>query len=148
MKTIALGPGSCIHKFISFNNAMALPAKTKTHGKDTTAYRPRMAVKVSRGAGESRASDRFGFPPPVEKARPDALRKPAQEKARLATFSFTPEDLRYVEKATYQVIQALETGVSKSHAVRLAMRVFASISVEELRALLHRVHSGGNHGEH
>jgi hypothetical protein len=61
------------------------------------------------------------------------------EKVRLATFSLTPEDLRYVEKATYQVIQALETGVSKSHTVRLAMRAFASMSVEELRQLLHRL---------
>jgi hypothetical protein len=126
---------------------MALTAKTKFHSKDTNGYRQRLAAKVSRGAGESRASDRFGFPQPLEQARPGVLKKPVQEKARLATFSFAPEDLRYVEKATYQVIQALETGVSKSHTVRLAMRVFASLSVEELRDLLHRVHAGGDHGE-
>jgi hypothetical protein len=126
---------------------MALTAKTKSRSKDTDGYQQRVAAHGSRGAGESRASDRFGFPQRLEKARPAVLRKPVQEKARLATFSFTPEDLRNVEKATYQVIQALETGVSKSHAVRLAMRVFASIRVEELRELLHRVYSGGNHGE-
>jgi hypothetical protein len=48
------------------------------------------------------------------------------------------EDLRFVEQATYRVIQALETGVNKSQTVRLAMRTFAGLSVEELRKLFSR----------
>lgn len=73
-----------------------------------------------------------------EQNKRGAPKKPVQEKARLATFSLTSEDLRFVEQATYKVIQALETGVNKSQAVRLAMRTFASLSVEELRKLLNR----------
>jgi hypothetical protein len=61
-----------------------------------------------------------------------------QEKARLATFSLTSEDLRFVEQATYKVIQALEIGVNKSQTVRLAIRAFSGLSVEELRKLLKR----------
>jgi hypothetical protein len=118
---------------------MALTAKTKSRGKDTNRYRQSVAGEDSRTPREAQAIERFVFQHPLEKARRGALKKPVQEKARLATFSLTPEDLRYVERATYQVIQALETGVSKSHTVRLAMRAFASMSVEELRKLLHRV---------
>ena len=98
-----------------------------------------MATASSRETRELPAANRFGLPQAIKPARRGALRKPGQEKARLATFSLTSEDLRYVEQATFRVIQALETGVSKSHTVRLAMRAFASMSVEELRTLLRRV---------
>jgi hypothetical protein len=118
---------------------MALATKTKSRSRDIDRYRRDAAAEVPHGARGSQAGDRSVLRPPLEKARRGTLKKPAQEKARLATFSLTPEDLRYVEKATYQVIQALETGVSKSHAVRLAMRAFASMSVEELRTLLYRI---------
>jgi hypothetical protein len=73
-----------------------------------------------------------------EQSKRGAPKKPVQEKARLATFSLTAEDLRFVQQATYKVIQALETGVNKSQAVRLAMRAVAGLSVEELRKLLNR----------
>jgi len=118
---------------------MALATKTKSRSRNTDRYRQGVAAEVPHGARGSQAGDRSILQQPSEKARRGALKKPVNEKVRLATFSFTPEDLRYVEKATYQVIQALETGVSKSHTVRLAMRAFASMSVEELRKLLHRV---------
>ena len=115
---------------------MAL-AKTKARSKDSTRHRPSVATAVSRGAPD-KTTDSFVFRRRAEPGTPGITKKPAHEKTRLATFSLTPEDLRYVEKATYQVIQALETGVSKSHTVRLAMRAFASMSVEELRRLLSR----------
>jgi hypothetical protein len=118
---------------------MAGSAKTTTRSKDTKQERQNVAAAISRETRELPAADRFVFPQSGKPARRGALKKPEQEKARLATFSFTPEDLRYVEKATFRVIQALETGVSKSYTVRLAMRAFASMSVEELRTLLHRV---------
>jgi hypothetical protein len=118
---------------------MALEAKTKLHSKSTGRYRQNGAVKVPRDAGEPRAADRFMSPGRTDLRSRGARKKPDHEKARLATFSLTPEDLLYVEKANYQVIQALKTGVSKSHTVRLAMRAFASMSMEELRTLLHRI---------
>jgi len=118
---------------------MAVSAKTTTRSKDTKQERQNVAAAISRETRELPAADRFVFPQSGKPARRGALKKPAQEKARLATFSFTPEDLLYVEKATFRVIQALETGVSKSYTMRLAMRAFASMSVEELRTLLRRV---------
>lgn len=111
-------------------------AKSKSRSKDTDRYRRSVAEEVSRGAGEVRDADRFVFQGRQEKSKRGAPRKAVKEKARLATFSLTEEDLRFVEKATYKVIQALETGVNKSQAVRLAMRTFAGLSVEELRKLL------------
>jgi hypothetical protein len=86
---------------------------------------------------ETQATDRFVFHDRSDQSKRGAPKKPVQEKARLATFSLTPEDIRFVEKATYKVIQALEMRVNKSQAVRLAMRTFAGLSVEELRKLLH-----------
>jgi hypothetical protein len=118
---------------------MAVSAKTKTRSKDTERERQNVAAAISRETPELPAADRFVFQQSGKPARRGVLKKPEQEKARLATFSFSPEDLRYVEKATFRVIQALETGVSKSYTVRLAMRAFASMSVEELRTLLRRV---------
>lgn len=97
-----------------------------------------MVEEVSRGTRETQDADRFVFPNRPEQSKRGAPKKPVQEKARLATFSLTEEDLRFVEKATYQVIQALEIGVNKSQTVRLAMRAFAGMSAEELRKLLHR----------
>ena len=105
---------------------MATAAKSK--GRDLERYRQSVAEEVSREA------DGFVF----KQGRRGAPKKLATEKARIATFSLTEEDLRFVERATYQVIRALETGVNKSQAVRLAMRAFAGMSVEELRKLLSR----------
>jgi len=97
-----------------------------------------VAEEVSRETREVRDADRFVFQGRLERNRRGAPRKAVKEKARLATFSLTEEDLRFVEKAIYQIIQALETGVNKSQAVRLAMRAVAGLSVEELRKLLNR----------
>lgn len=119
---------------------MSLTAKTKLRSKHTDRHRQRAIAEVSRGVSNLQTGDRLVFQEHAERERDGAPKKPPHEKARLATFSLTPEDLHYVERATYQVIQALETGVSKSHAVRLAVRVFANISVEELRNLLHRIY--------
>jgi len=118
---------------------MSLPAKVKSQSKAPGRHRQRAIAEVSRAASGRQTSNRFALQERTEGERRGRSPRPAREKARLATFSFTSEDLRYVEKATYQVIQALETGVSKSHTVRLAMRAFASMSVEELRALLCRI---------
>ena len=122
---------------------MSLTGKTKLHSKYTDRHRQRVIAEVSRGVPDMQTTDHLVFQERAERERDGAPKKPPHEKARLATFSLTPEDLRYVERATYQVIQALETGVSKSHTVRLAMRVFANISVEELRKLLHRIYPPG-----
>jgi hypothetical protein len=97
-----------------------------------------VAEEVSRGTRKVHEADRFVSQGSPEEGRRGAPKKPVQEKARLATFSLTAEDLRFVEQATYKVIQALETGVNKSQAVRLAMRTFAGLSVEELRKLFNR----------
>ena len=97
-----------------------------------------MAEEVSRGAGEVREADRFVFQERQEKSKRGAPRKLIKEKVRLATFSLTEEDLRFVQKATFQVTQALEISVNKSQAVRLAMRAFAAMPLEELKKLLHR----------
>ncbi len=102
--------------------------EAKNRNKDMERYRQGVAAEVSRDA------DGFVF----QQSRRGAPKKPVKEKARLATFSLTKEDLRFVERATYQVIQALETGVNKSQAVRLAMRAFAGMDVEEIRKLLRR----------
>lgn len=117
---------------------MAAAEKSKSRSKDTDRYRRSVAEEMSRGTREVRDADRFVFQGRPEEGRRGAPRKASKEKARLATFSLTEEDLRFVEKATVQVIQALETTVNKSQAVRLAMRVFASMSAEELRKLLSR----------
>jgi len=117
---------------------MAPEGKNKAQGKDVERYRQSVAEEVSRGMRGSQEADRFVFQGRQERSRRGAPRKLVTEKARLATFSLTEEDLKFVEKATYQVIQALETGVNKSQAVRLAMRAFAGMSVEELRKLLNR----------
>lgn len=117
---------------------MASAGKNKSQGKDLDRYRQSVAEEVSRGTRGAQDADRFVFQGRLERGKRGAPRKAVKEKARLATFSLTEEDLRFVEKATYQVIQALETGVNKSQAVRLAMRAFAGLSVEELRKLLHR----------
>ena len=138
-KKYAFDLGYCLHIFIRFNSFMSLTAKTKSRSKDADRYRQSVATEVLHGVRESRATDRLAAQGRRSLGLRGAPKKPIQQKTRLATFSFTPEDLRYVEKATYQVIQALETGVSKSHTVRLAMRAFASMSVEELRTLLNRV---------
>lgn len=117
---------------------MASVGKSKSQSKDLDRYRQSVAEEVSRGARGTQDADRFVFHGRPEQSKRGAPRKMVKEKARLATFSLTEEDLRFVEKATYQVIQALETGVNKSQAVRLAMRAFAGLSVEELRKLLNR----------
>lgn len=117
---------------------MASGAKSKPQSKDTERYRQSVAEEVSRGGSGAQDADRFVFQGRPDKGRRGVPKKPVKEKARLATFSLTEEDLRFVEKATYQVIQALEIGVNKSQAVRLAMRAFAGMSVEELRKLLSR----------
>lgn len=117
---------------------MAVTAKSKSRNKESDRYRRSVAEEVSRGARDTQAADRFVFHGRPEQSKRRAPKKPIQEKARLATFSLTAEDLRFVEQATYKVIQALETGVNKSQAVRLAMRAFAGLSVEELRKLLSR----------
>lgn len=117
---------------------MASGAKSRPKIKDTDRYRQSVAEELSRGEREVRDADRFVFQERPDKSRRGVPKKPVKEKARLATFSLTKEDLRFVEKATYQVIQALEIGVNKSQAVRLAMRAFAGMSVEELRKLLSR----------
>jgi hypothetical protein len=105
---------------------MATEAKSKN--RDVERYRQSVAEEVSRDA------DGFVF----QKSKRGAPKKSVSEKARIATFSLTEEDLRFVERATYQVIRALETGVNKSQAVRLAMRAFAGMNIEELRKLLSR----------
>lgn len=117
---------------------MAPEGKSRSQSKDMERYRRSVAEEVSRGTREAQDAERFVFPGRPEKSKRGAPRKAVKEKARLATFSLTEEDLRFVERATYQVIQALETGVNKSQAVRLAMRAFAGLSVEELRKLLNR----------
>lgn len=117
---------------------MAPEGKSKSPRKDLDRYRRSVAEEVSRGTHGTQDADRFVFQGCLERSKRGAPRKAVKEKARLATFSLTEEDLRFVERATYQVIQALETGVNKSQAVRLAMRAFAGLSIEELRNLLHR----------
>lgn len=117
---------------------MAPETKGKPQSKDAERYRQSVAEEVSRGTRGAQDADRFVFQGRLARGKRGAPRKTVKEKARLATFSLTEEDLRFVEKATFQVIQALETGVNKSQVVRLAMRTFAGLSVEELRKLLNR----------
>jgi hypothetical protein len=117
---------------------MAAAAKSKTLSREMERYRQSVAEEVSREARTAPDVDRFVFRSQSEKSKRGAPRKPVKEKARLATFSLTAEDLRFVEKATYQVILALQTGVNKSQTVRLAMRAVAGLSIEELRKLLQR----------
>lgn len=117
---------------------MASSGKSKSQGKDLGPYRQGVTKEVSHGTRGAQDADRFVFQGRPERGKRGAPKKVEKEKARLATFSLTEEDLRFVERATYQVIQALETGVNKSQAVRLAMRAFAGLSVEELRKLLNR----------
>ncbi len=117
---------------------MVPEGKSKSQSRDTERYRQSVAEEVSRGARGTPDADRFVFQGRLERGKRGAPRKAVKEKAKLATFSLIEEDLRFVERATYQVIQALETGVNKSQAVRLAMRAFAGLSVEELRKLLNR----------
>src|SRR5712692_811588 len=117
---------------------MAPETRGKPQSKDAERYRKSVAEEVSRGAREAQGADRFVFHGRPDKGKRGAPRKSVKEKSRLATFSLTEEDLRFVERATYQVIQALETGVNKSQAVRLAMRAFAGMSVEELKKFLSR----------
>jgi hypothetical protein len=115
---------------------MAPEVKNKSVSKDSERYRQSVVAEVSSESRVPSDADRFVFQSRPEGSRRGAPRKHTKEKAKLATFSLTAEDLRFVEKATYQVIQALETGVNKSQAVRLAMRAFSGLSVEELRKLL------------
>ena len=117
---------------------MAAEAKSKATRKDLDRYRQSIVTEMKSETRVPADTDRFVFQSRSEKRLRGAPRKEAKAKAKLATFSLTSEDLGFIDKPTFQVIQALGTGVNKSQAVRLAMRAFAGLSVEEIRDILNR----------
>jgi hypothetical protein len=106
--------------------------------RETEADRYKKSVLDIVSQHDESVTDADQFVSQGRKRKRGAPRRRGQEKARLATFSLTKEDLRFVEQATYQVIQALGRRVNKSQTVRLAMRTFAGLGIEELKQLLSR----------
>ena len=115
-----------------------MQGKRKDRTAETDRYKESVRDVVNQNKGAVADADHFVSQARTGRRKRGAPPKATQEKARLATFSLTKEDLRYVEEATFQVIQALGTRVNKSQAVRLAMRTFAGLSAEELKQLLSR----------
>ena len=115
-----------------------MQGKRKARTTETDRYKESVRDVVNQNEGAVADADHFVSQASTGRRKRGAPPKAKREKARLATFSLTKEDLQYVEQATFQVIQALGTRVNKSQAVRLAMRTFAGLSAEELKQLLSR----------
>jgi hypothetical protein len=110
-------------------------AKQTVRHAEADRYKKSVADIVTQEKENGADADSFVF---QKKRRKRGAPRKTQEKAQLATFSLTKEDLQFVEQATWQVIQALNKRVNKSQTVRLAMRTFAGLSIEELKQLLSR----------